>query len=136
MPTYTYIYYEHTGSSLNTRTEARKHKLMDDFLTILHGLIAWRDRQDAAPHERNENLHNVMHYKLSYLAMDLLRMLIRGQYRADYIRQIIGQMRQLELYPLPLLCEFKYLVVRMLTLSPWLVCWWARHPSLSRRIGF
>lgn len=114
---YTYLYYEHSGSSLNTRTEARKRKLMEDFVVILRNLIAWRDQH---------NLHEVMHYKLSYLAMDLLRMLIQKHYDATYANEKIEDLRALGLYPLPWISEIKYLGMKALTSFPALVRFWIR----------
>lgn len=132
---YTYIYYEHTGSSLNTRTEQRRRKLMDDFVTILQRLIAWRDRY-GTDDAHTTQLRGVMHYKLSYLAMDMLRMLVRQQYDEPYILEVIASMRQLGLYPLPHIDEARYRAIALLTCRPQLVVWWAKHHSLSRRIGF
>lgn len=132
---YIYLYYEHTGSSLNTRTAARKRKLMDDYVTILRNLTAWRDRwgeQDP----RTTELRQVMHYKLSYLAMDMLRMLIRNSYESPYIRQVIHELQALDLYPLPCLTETKYLAMKMLTAHPAWVCWWAKQEKLHQKIGF
>lgn len=114
---YTYLYYEHSGSSLNTRTEARKRKLMEDFVVILRNLIAWRDQH---------GLHEVMHYKLSYLAMDLLRMLIQKRYDATYANEKIEDLRALGLYPLPWIGEIKYLGMKALTSFPALVRFWIR----------
>lgn len=132
---YTYIYYEHSGSSINTKTAERKQKLMDDFVTILENLILWRDRfGDKSP--KTEELRSIMHYKLSYLSMDMLRMLIKGEYESQYILTIIKKLATLGLYPLPFLNEVKYLMMKLLSCHPRLVCWWAHHQSLSKRIGF
>ena len=124
---YTYLYYERSGSSINTRTEARKRKLMDDDVVILRNLTQW---------SHDHKLEAVMHYKLSYLAMDVLRVLIRKQYDADYSRAILKELSVLGLYPLPYLPEPKYLVMKLLTQSPALVKWWIEHPKLSQKIGF
>jgi len=112
---YTYLYYEHSGSSLNTRTEARKRKLMEDFVVILRNLIAWRDQR---------GLHEIMQYKLGYLSMDLLRMLIQKRYDQSYAMEKITQLKALGLYPLPWLNEVKYLGMKMLTCHPTLVKLW------------
>lgn len=114
---YTYLYYEHSGSSLNTRTAARKRKLMEDFVVILRNLIAWRDEK---------GLHEVMRYKLSYLAMDLLRMLIEKRYEPAYATEKIEELRALGLYPLPWINEVKYLGMKALTCSPSMVRLWIR----------
>lgn len=132
---YTYLYYEHSGSSINTRTEQRRRKLMDDYLTILHNLVAWRDRFGAQDH-RSAQLAGIMHYKLSYLAMDTLRKLVRDGYQADYIHYFMDELRKLQLYPLPWLKEVKYLGIKLLTYHPRLVAWWAQHKSLNQKIGF
>lgn len=132
---YTYLYYEHTGSSLNTRTAQRKRKLVDDYLVILRNLVAWRDRF-GHDDTRSAQLHDVMYYKLSYLAMDLLRKLIRDSYEPDYIDTVIAEMQLLRLYPLPSISEPKYLAMKLLTLHPGLVRWWAKHKQTSKRIGF
>ena len=124
---YTYLYYERTGSSLNTHTEARRRKLMDDYLVILQRLVRWRDER---------GLSDVMHYKLSYLAMDLLRMLIRRQYDAAYATEVLSELRRLGLYPLPYLSEWKYLAMKALTCTPRLIKWWIGHPVWSRKVGF
>lgn len=114
---YTYLYYEHSGSSLNTRTEARKRKLMEDFVVILRNLIVWRDQY---------GLHEVMCYKLSYLAMDLLRMLIQKRYDPDYANEKIEDLRALGLYPLPWIGDVKYLGMKALTSIPALIRLWVR----------
>lgn len=114
---YTYLYYEHSGSSLNTRTEARKRKLMEDFVVILRNLIAWRDQR---------GLHEVMDYKLSYLAMDLLRMLIQKHYDTSYALEKIEELRTMGLYPLPWIGETKYLGMKALTCTPSLVKLWIK----------
>lgn len=132
---YSYLYYEHTGSSLNTRTEARKRKLMDDAMTILRNLVAWRDRFGATD-ARTQELREVMQYKLSYLSMDILRMLIRGHYDDEYIKQVIAGMSEMGFYPLPSIAEIKYQIMRLLTCRPSLLAWWAKNESISRRIGF
>ncbi len=132
---YTYLYYEHTGSSINTRTEQRRRKLMDDYLTILHNLTAWRDRYGSDDH-RSRQLNDVMHYKLSYLAMDNLRKLIHDGYDTDYILYFIGELQRLGLYPLPWLKEVKYVGMKLLTCRPRLVAWWARNRKLNQMIGF
>ena len=124
---YTYLYYEHSGSSINTRTEARRRKLMDDTMTILTNLTRWRDQH---------GLHEVMRYKLAYLAMDVLRVLIRQQHNADFALQCVARLRQLGLYPLPWINDWKYLCAKLLTCSTSLVRWWIRHPQFSRKVGF
>lgn len=106
---YTYIYYEHTGSSINTKTEARKRKLMEDDIVILRRLTAWRDAHGLA---------KVMHYKLSYLAMDVIRVLISKRYEADYAMSILRQLSELGLYPLPWINSWKYLLMKGLTFTP------------------
>ncbi len=132
---YTYIYYEHSGSSINTKTAERKQKLMDDFVTILNNLILWRDRFGVNSPNTKE-LKSIMHYKLSYLSMDMLRMLIKGEYESQYILSVIKKLTSFGLYPLPLLGGVKYLMMKLLCCHPLLVCWWARHQVLSKRIGF
>ena len=124
---YAYLYFEHSGSSINTHTEARKRKLMDDTLGIIEMLVKWRDEH---------NLQDVMRYKLSYLSMDVLRVLIRKQHDVDYALQCIEKLRQLELYPLPWINECKYLAVKFLTCSKTLVTWWIRYPQFSKKVGF
>ena len=124
---YAYLYFEHSGSSINTRTEARKRKLMDDTMTIINDLIRWRDEHE---------LHDVMRYKLSYLSMDVLRVLVRKQHDVDYAMQCIEKLRQLGLYPLPWINECKYLGVKFLTCSKTLVKWWIEHPQFSKKVGF
>ena len=124
---YTYLYFEHAGSSINTRTEARKRKLMDDTMTIIRNLTRWRDER---------GLHDVMRYKLSYLSMDVLRVLIRKQHDTDYALQCVGTLHKLGLYPLPWIGETKYLGIKLLTCSPRLVAWWIAHPRISRKVGF
>ena len=132
---YTYLYYERTGSSINTKTEARRRKLIDDHVTILRNLVAWRDRF-GKDDVRTSKLQNVMHYKLSYLTMDMLRFLIRSGYDEGYIKETIRHAQRLGLYPLPWIGEPKYLAMKWLTCHPWLVCWWARHRELNQKIGF
>lgn len=132
---YLYEYYEHTGSSLNTKTPERKRKLMADHVTILKNLVAWRDRYGEGD-DRTLSLRETMHYKLSYLTMDMLRFLIRGGYDKAYIHEVIDAVRQLKLYPLPYLHEFRFLVMKCLTCHPELVSWWARHRILNQKIGF
>lgn len=106
---YTYIYYERTGSSLNTRTAQRKRKLMDDNLVILRNLLQWRDAH---------GLQQVMRYKLSYLTLDVVRMLTTRGYETDYVQSFIHELRQLGLYPLPWLPDLKYMVkLSLLSLS-------------------
>ncbi len=124
---YTYLYFEHAGSSINTRTEERKRKLMDHSMIILRNLIQWRDEH---------NLQDTMRYKLSYLSMDVLRMLIRRQHEADYAMQCVEELRQMGLYPLPWINEPKYLGVKFLTCSKCLVKWWIEHPQISKKVGF
>lgn len=132
---YTYIYYEHAGSSINTRTVERKRKLIDHHVIILRNLIAWRDRS-GVDSPQTQALRNTMHYKLSYLTMDLLRFLIRGSHDTAFICKVIDELRHLGLYPLPWIAEVRYLAMKMLTLRPALVTWWARHGKLNRKIGF
>lgn len=132
---YTYLYYEHAGSSINTRTEARKRKLMDDYLTILRNLVAWRERYGTSD-PRSAELRQVMHYKLSYLSMDILRFLIRNRHKHDYILHIMDELKRLGLYPLPNIPEVKYMAMKALTCRPSLIAWWASHAKLNQKIGF
>lgn len=124
---YTYLYYEHAGSSINTRTKERKRKLMDHSMIILRNLIKWRDEH---------GLQDVMRYKLSYLSMDVLLVLIRKQHDTEYALQVVEELRQMGLYPLPWINEMKYLGVKLLTCSKGLVKWWIEHPQLSKKVGF
>lgn len=124
---YAYLYYEHSGSSLNTRTAERRRKLLQDDLVILQNLIAWRNQHQ---------LQEVMRYKLAYLAMDVLRYLIRQQYDEQTCRKTLEQLNELGLYPLPWIVETKYLTMKFLTQQPQLVIWWARQRNLSQKIGF
>ncbi len=124
---YTYLYFEHAGSSINTRTEARKRKLMDHSMIILRNLIGWRDEH---------GFHDVMRYKLSYLSMDVLRVLIRRQHDTDYALQCVEELRQMGLYPLPWINELKYLGIKFMTCSNSLVKWWIEHPQISKKVGF
>ena len=123
---YIYIYYEHAGSSINTKTTERRRKLLHDDLVILRNLTAWRDEHQ---------MQQVMHYKLSYLAMDILRYLIRQQYDVQDCLETIRQLKELKLYPLPWITEIKYLGIKLLTLHPKAVIWWAKHNSWSQKIG-
>lgn len=109
---YTYIYYEHTGSSIHTHTETRKRKLLEDDLTILQRLIAWRDER---------GLHDVMEYKLGYLAMDTLRLLLTRGYDTTYAMDVLRRLREIRLHPLPWLWSWKYLCMKGLTQSTWTV---------------
>lgn len=114
---YVYRYYEHSGSSLNTRTAQRKRKLMDDFLVILRHLVTWRDEHDLAP---------IMHYKLSFLAMDVIRILIAKRYEPEYALKVIEELKNMNLYPLPWVKSFKYLGMKLLTCRPELVTFWIK----------
>ncbi len=124
---YTYLYYEHAGSSINTRTEERKRKLMDHSMIILRNLIGWRDER---------GLHEVMRYKLAYLSMDVLRVLIRRQYEIGYAMQCVDELQRLGLYPLSWINEPKYLGMKLLTCCRSWVRWWIEHPQTSKKVGF
>lgn len=124
---YAYLYFEHSGSSLNTHTAERKQKLLQDDIIILQNLIAWRDQRQ---------LRQVMNYKLAYLAMDVLRYLVRKQYDEQSCKKTIEQLKSMGLYPLPWILEAKYLAMKLLTQQPQLVIWWARQRNLSQKIGF
>lgn len=132
---YTYLYFEHTGSSIHTRTAQRKRKLMDDNLVVLRQLVAWRERFGPAD-PRTPQLREAMHHKLSFLSMDVLRVLIRRSYEVDYALTVVDALRQLGLYPLPPLRHARYLVMKLLTQSPAFLRFWLTHPTLSQRIGF
>lgn len=105
---YTYLYYEHSGSSINTKTAARKKKLIDDDIIILRNLIDWRE---------SHGFETVMHYKLSYLVMDVLRVLITKGYDAGFAVDTAEKIKALGLYPLPWIASWKYLGMKMLTHS-------------------
>lgn len=124
---YAYLYFEHSGSSLNTRTAERRRKLLQDDLVILQNLIAWRNQHQ---------LREVMRYKLAYLAMDVLRYLIRQQYDGPSCQAAIEQLKELGLYPLPWMAEIKYAGMKLLTFHPRAVIWWAKHRNWSQKIGF
>ena len=115
---YTYLYYEHAGSSINTKTAERKRKLLQDDIVILHNLLAWRNEHQLEP---------VMHYKLSYLAMDVLRYLIRNHYDEESCRTAMNSLKEMGLYPLPWIAEMKYLAMKLLTQSPSMVTWLAQQ---------
>lgn len=121
---YTYLYYEHSGSSLNTRTVERKRKLMEHHLIILKRLIEWQD---------DYNLQDIMRYKMAFLSMDALRILVKKRHNPTYAREVIKRLQDMGLYPLPWVAETKYLGMKILTCSPWLVTLWLKLRGKEHR---
>ena len=54
-------------------------------------------------------------YKLHYLAVDILRLLIRQHHKRTFRQEIIASLRSLGLFPLPWHWETKYILFRLLT---------------------
>lgn len=123
---YTYLYYEHNGSSLNTRSAERKRKLMEHHLIILQRLIEWRDKL---------GLQEVMRYKMAYLSMDALRILIQKRHDPAYAQEVILKMSSMGLYPLPWLAEVKYCGMKLLTCRPWLISLWLKLRGREHQTG-
>lgn len=125
---YTYIYYKRVGSSIHTFTRERKERLMRDMMIVIDRLIAWKpetiDRQQ---------LSAMIHCKLSWMSVGVLRFLIRERHDLAFTSTILAQLKAQKLYPLPYLSDYRYLALKLLTSKPIFVKWWIRHPALISR---
>lgn len=131
-PVYTYIYIMRPGSSIHTFTVERRERLMNDSLTVIERLTALA-RRDAA-------VARILHYKLAYLAGDVLRLLVRQQHRPEFAVGVIGRLRACGLYPLPPLSswrsEWRFRLLGWLTATPARLLWWMSHRRCSAWAGF
>lgn len=121
---YTYIYIMREGSSIHTFTPERKERLMGDMIQVLHRLTEMADN--------DPRMARVMRYKLSYMAADVLRLLIRQRHSSSFVDFVISELRKMRLYPLPALSEWRFTVFRILTACPSLVKALICHPEIAR----
>lgn len=121
---YTYIYYKREGSSIHTDTQERKERLMRDMMIVVSRLKCWQPEGVSA-----QTLAEVMNYKLSWLSVDVLRLLIRERHDWEFTAGVLGQLSFHQLYPLPFCAELKYLFFKLATCRPSLVKWWQKHPA-------
>lgn len=56
-----------------------------------------------------------MQYKLDYLAVDMLRLLLRQRHTRQFQREIVGAMRELGYFPLRWHSEWKYVLFNAYT---------------------
>ncbi|MEG1617634.1 MAG: glycosyltransferase [Bacteroidales bacterium] len=87
-----YYYFKRTASTVNRPERAHRERLIRDTMTAVASLTTLRDTSEEA--------HRVMERKLSYLCVDVIRLLIREQHSSVFIREILSRMHTLELYPL------------------------------------
>ncbi len=120
---YTYIYYVREGSSIHTDTRSRKERLMRDMLTVISRLKSWKP-SDLSDQELTE----YMSYKLSWMSVDVLRLLIRERHDWEFSTWVLSQLSAHKLYPLPFRAELKYMLFNLATCRPSLVKWWQKHP--------
>ncbi|MCQ2148420.1 MAG: glycosyltransferase, partial [Bacteroidales bacterium] len=125
---YTYVYYKRVGSSIHTFTRERKVRLMRDLMIVIDRLIAW----GPAAIDRH-HLSRLLHCKLSWMSVGVLRFLIKERHDLDFTSTILAQLKAQKLYPLPFLFDFRYLALWLLTINPVFVKWWIKHPALISR---
>lgn len=125
---YIYIYIQHEGSSIHTFTESRRERLMNDMMVVLQHL---HDERLA-----NKAYDEAMHYKMSYMAVDVLRLLIRQNHRPEYAVMILEKLQTWQLFPLPWVSDWKYLLMKCLVCTPRSLLWWIKHQRIARLAGF
>ena len=125
---YTYIYYQRIGSSIHTATRQRHERLMNDCMVVLRHLTAWQTSDMT-----HAQWQPILQYKLAWMAIDVLRLLIRQGHDIGYAMGIVQELRRLHLYPITYYPEVRFLVFRALTCTPWLVRFWIRHRRLLLR---
>ena len=97
-----YCYRLRTDSITSTEDKAIQKKKIRDVLSIL------RDSQ-TLPYKEYAN------YKIHYLAVDILRILIRQHHSKSFQREVISSLRAMHLFPLPWHWETKYILFRIIT---------------------
>jgi len=125
---YTYIYMMREGSSIHTFTPERKERLMNDMMQVLRRLTGMAMDDPC--------LARVMRYKLSYMAADVLRLLIRQRHTPVFVDSVIADLRRMRLYPLPALPEWRFVALRFLTARKSFIKGWICHPKIARWMGF
>ena len=98
-----YDYILHPGTITTTTDLAKQEKRLRDILSII------RDIQHH-PHI------DCARYKLDYLAVDTLRLLLRQHHSKAFQREVVEALRTLHLFPLPWHWEWKYILFRLFTL--------------------
>lgn len=121
---YTYIYYVREGSSIHTNTSSRKERLMRDMMTVISRLKNWQPSCMS-----DHDLSAAMSYKLSWMSVDVLRLLIRERHDWAFTSWVLSQLMAYDLYPLPFRSELKYMLFSFATCRPSLVKWWQKHPA-------
>lgn len=125
---YTYIYIMREGSSIHTFTPERKERLMRDMIQVLHRLNEMAVGDPC--------IAQVLRYKLSYMAADVLRLLIRQQHTPAFVDFVLSELREMSLYPLPTLSEWRFAVLRILTARKAFINAWICHPRIASMLGF
>ena len=94
--------------SITTTTDVEKQKKkLRDMVTVLEGLEALAQSDDE--------LRGCMQYKLDYLAVDTLRILLRQKHKKVFRKEIVGRMRTIGYFPLRDHSEWKYTLFRYYT---------------------
>ena len=94
--------------SITTTTDINKlQKKLRDLVKVLRGLDALAQSDPV--------LRTCMQYKLDYLAVDMLRLLLRQRHTHAFRGEIVGEMRKLGYFPLRWHNEWKYILFNAYT---------------------
>lgn len=94
-----YDYILHPESITTTANPSKQQQKLRDIITILQ---TFSQHPEAA----------YAQYKLHYLTVDLLRLLLRQHHPHAFEQEIISHLRHLHLFPLPWHWEWKYILFR------------------------
>ena len=98
-----YNYILHPGTITTTTDLAKQEKRLRDILSIIRDI------------QRHPHI-DCARYKLDYLAVDTLRLLLRQHHSKAFQREVVEALQSLHLFPLPWHWEWKYIFFRLFTL--------------------
>lgn len=98
-----YDYILHPGTITTSTDYAKQEQRLRDILSIIRGI-------QHHPHIE------CAQYKLDYLAVDTLRLLLRQRHSKAFQHEVVMALRSLHLFPLRWHWEWKYILFRLFTL--------------------
>ena len=102
---YDRIWRKESTTTTTNRTKQQQH--LHHMVTVLQHLETWA--------QTHPELRPCMQYKLDYLAVDTLRILLRQHHPKAFRQEITSSLRHLGYFPLPWHNEWKYLLFNLYT---------------------
>lgn len=103
-----YAYYQRAGSTVRNRSSEHTEGLFADYFVVLKRLLDFKESLGAQPHDGVTR-------KVRFLALDILRRVLRESDWEERWDEAVHQLRSLGMYPLPVASySWKYRIFRLL----------------------